>query len=497
MTCDVVIPTTGRASLARLLDALAAQPDPLPGRVWLVDDRPAATTAPLTPHIEARGAVVERVAVLRSGGRGPAAARNVGWRASQADWIAFLDDDVVPPGAWTRALAQDLAAAGASTAGVQGRIVVPLPSDRRPTDWERNVKGLEAARWATADMAYRRAALAQVGGFDERFRRNYREDADLGLRVVDAGWTIARGRRTVVHPVGPASPWVSLSAQAGNADDALMRTIHGKAWRTRAGAPPGRLPRHALTAAAAVLSLAAIALGRRRAAAAAGALWAAGTAELARTRIANGPRSARELAKMAVTSALMPFVAVGQRLRGRVRARALRAAAGRPAAVLLDRDDTLILDVPYNGDPAKVEPMPGAREALQQLRDARVPTAVISNQSGIGRGLLTEEQVHAVNAQADALLGPLDVWLFCPHAPEDGCDCRKPAPGLVRQAAARLGVPPARCVVIGDVGADVEAARAAGARAVLVPTKRTRSEEVAAAPLVAPDLPSAVRMVLR
>jgi D-glycero-D-manno-heptose 1,7-bisphosphate phosphatase len=200
---------------------------------------------------------------------------------------------------------------------------------------------------------------------------------------------------------------------------------------------------------------------------------------------------------MAATSTLMPFVAVGQWLRGRALVRALRGAArGRPAAVLLDRDDTLILDVPYNGDPAKVEPMPGAREALRQLRAARIPTAVISNQSGIGRGLLTRAEVEAVNAKADELLGPLDAWLFCPHAPEDDCACRKPAPGLVREAAERLGVPPERCVVIGDIGADVEAARAAGARGVLVPTPRTRPEEVAAASLVAPDLEAAIAMVL-
>jgi len=494
MTCDVVIPTIGRPSLARLLEALAAQPEPLPGRIWLVDDRPAAMTVDLCRHNPHKSTVIE---LLRTCGRGPAAARNAGWRASEADWIAFLDDDVVPTEGWTEALAADLAAASPRTAGVQGRIVVPLPPERRPTDWERNVAGLEQAQWATADMAYRREALQQVGGFDERFRRNYREDADLGLRITNAGWKIVRGNRTIVHPVGPATPWISLKAQAGNADDVLMQAIHGDDWRQRAGAPKGRLPRHAAIATTALLCLAASAVGARRTAKAAGAIWAAGTIELAGARIAPGPRTSREIAAMLATSAAMPFVAIGQRLRGRARVQALRGTPrGRPAAVLLDRDDTLILDVPYNGDPAKVEPMPGAREALQRLRDARIPTAVISNQSGIGRGLLTEAQVHAVNAQADALVGPLDAWLFCPHVPEDGCDCRKPGPGLVRRAAERLGVAPERCVVIGDIGADVEAARAAGARAILVPTPVTRAAEVAAADEVAPDLASAVDRVL-
>ncbi|MFJ8584458.1 D-glycero-alpha-D-manno-heptose-1,7-bisphosphate 7-phosphatase [Streptomyces sp. NPDC093595] len=168
----------------------------------------------------------------------------------------------------------------------------------------------------------------------------------------------------------------------------------------------------------------------------------------------------------------------------------------RPAAVLFDRDDTLVVDVPYNGDPERVRPMPGAREALRLLRAHGIPAGVVSNQSGIGRGLLTEAAVREVNARVDALLGPLDTWVHCPHVPEDGCGCRKPAPGLVLEAARRLGVPPGACVVIGDIGADMGAARAAGAAGVLVPTARTLPGEVAAAPCVCPDLLSAVRLVL-
>jgi histidinol phosphatase-like enzyme len=84
----------------------------------------------------------------------------------------------------------------------------------------------------------------------------------------------------------------------------------------------------------------------------------------------------------------------------------------------------------------------------------------------------------------------------CPHGPDDGCACRKPAPGLVLQAARWLGVDPARCALVGDIGADVGAAQAAGARAVLVPTPVTRPEEVAAAPAVAPDLAAAVALLL-
>ncbi len=168
----------------------------------------------------------------------------------------------------------------------------------------------------------------------------------------------------------------------------------------------------------------------------------------------------------------------------------------RPAAVLFDRDGTLVEDVPYNGDPDLVRPLPGARQALDLLRAAGVATGVVSNQSGIGRGLLTHADVQRVNARADALLGGLGTWVYCPHLPDAGCDCRKPRPGLVIEAARRLGVAPSDCVVIGDIAADVLAARAAGARGVLVPNAATRPEETETAPRTAPDLLTAVRELL-
>lgn len=174
------------------------------------------------------------------------------------------------------------------------------------------------------------------------------------------------------------------------------------------------------------------------------------------------------------------------------------AAGGtRVRAVLFDRDGTLIEDVPYNGDPALVRAIPGAAAALRAVRAAGLRTAVVSNQSGVARGLVTHAQVDAVNRRVEEILGPLGPWCVCPHGPDAGCRCRKPRPGLVLHAAGLLGVDPAECVVIGDIGADVEAARAAGARAVLVPTAVPRREEVRAAPAVAADLCEAVALALR
>jgi D-glycero-D-manno-heptose 1,7-bisphosphate phosphatase len=175
----------------------------------------------------------------------------------------------------------------------------------------------------------------------------------------------------------------------------------------------------------------------------------------------------------------------------------MRARAGPlPAAALFDRDGTLIEDVPYNGDPARVQPMPTARAALDAVRAQGLRVGVVSNQSGVARGLITRPQVAAVQRRVQELLGPVDVWAVCPHGPDDRCACRKPAPGLVLAACARLGVDPRRCVVIGDIGTDIEAARAAGARGVLVPTETTLRQEIAAAPETAPDLLSAVQGML-
>ncbi|HET6964426.1 MAG TPA: HAD-IIIA family hydrolase [Acidimicrobiales bacterium] len=526
---SVVVPTIGRPCLDRLLRSLAAAAGPRPAEVVLVDDRPA-TVAPLESPAQLDGGVPVRV--LRTAGRlGPAAARNVGWRAVRAEWVAFLDDDVVVGPSWYADLALDLEALPASAAASQGRISVPLPADRRPTDWERNVAGLEQACWATADMAYRRDVLEEVGGFDERFPRAYREDSDLGLRVVRAGWLILRGERLTQHPIRPADRWVSVRLQAGNADDVTMRALHGPGWRDHVAAGPDRTGRHVATTASLLVGAAGLVAGRRRLAATGLAAWAALTAEFAWGRVAPGPATARELATMAVTSVVIPPAAVYHSLKGWARVPTLlrngrdgsprwtEPALGRasltsrvrygpvprpirtdprwaPKAVLFDRDGTLILDRHYLSDPDGVTPLPGTRVAVTRVKRAGLRTAVVTNQSGVGRGLMTRSQMQAVNERVDRVAGPFDWWAVCCHSPEDGCDCRKPAAGLVLQAAQALGVPPSDCAVIGDIGADVEAARAAGARSVLVPTRRTRPAEIRAARQVAPDILTAVDLIV-
>lgn len=138
------------------------------------------------------------------------------------------------------------------------------------------------------------------------------------------------------------------------------------------------------------------------------------------------------------------------------------------SGVLFDRDGTIVRDVPYNGDPELVDPMPRAKELLDALRARGIKVGVLSNQSGIGRGMITAAQMRAVNQRVDEVLGPFDGWYVCPHAPEDDCECRKPKPKLVLDAARDWGLDPSQLVVIGDKTSDVDVANNAGATGILI-----------------------------
>lgn len=137
-------------------------------------------------------------------------------------------------------------------------------------------------------------------------------------------------------------------------------------------------------------------------------------------------------------------------------------------ALFVDRDDTLVRDVPYNGDPQAVVLEPGAGRALHWVSAAGWKILVISNQSGIARGRLRPAEVHAVNARVQELLqasgAHVDGFYFCPHHPDvDGaCPCRKPEPGMLLQAAREHDIDLAGSFMVGDSAHDLEAGRRAG-----------------------------------
>lgn len=168
-----------------------------------------------------------------------------------------------------------------------------------------------------------------------------------------------------------------------------------------------------------------------------------------------------------------------------------------PAKVILfDRDGTLIENVVANKHSSLVLALPGAQKAVERARLAGFRLGVITNQAAIGRGQLSWNQLLSVNKQVDELFGGFESWNICPHVPEDLCDCRKPAPGMIVNAAEFFGVSATECVVVGDRITDVEAARRAGSYAVLVPSRDTRAEEVRDVEHVVQSLKQAVELIL-
>jgi len=167
-------------------------------------------------------------------------------------------------------------------------------------------------------------------------------------------------------------------------------------------------------------------------------------------------------------------------------------------AVFLDRDGTLMVDTGYPRDPDEVSLIHGTVEALAQFRKAGFLLVVVSNQSGLGRGLITPDEAARVHERFVSLLSeagfPLDAIYYCPHAPDDGCTCRKPSPELLQKAAADLGIDLDGSFMIGDKPADIEAGARAGCATILFDPSGTKT--AAGCGFLASNWPQAVRFVL-
>jgi D-glycero-D-manno-heptose 1,7-bisphosphate phosphatase len=167
-------------------------------------------------------------------------------------------------------------------------------------------------------------------------------------------------------------------------------------------------------------------------------------------------------------------------------------------AVFIDRDGTIIHDADYCSDPQQVRLLPRIAEALKRLKSQGFKLIIITNQSGIGRGFFSLEQYRAVEAEILRQLGNdlVDATYFCPHLPDNGCDCRKPAAGMILQAAREHRVDLRRSFLIGDKESDVQCGRNAGVRTIRVRTGLDRETINSVADWVAEDLPEAVEVIL-
>jgi histidinol-phosphate phosphatase family protein len=154
-------------------------------------------------------------------------------------------------------------------------------------------------------------------------------------------------------------------------------------------------------------------------------------------------------------------------------------------AAFLDRDGTVIDDMHYLADADRIQLLPGAATAIQSLNDAGVLAIIVTNQSGIGRGLMTEAQYDATRRRLAEIIrdagAHIDAQYHCPHyAPVNGtCECRKPGVGMHRQAAGEHGIALQRSLYVGDRRSDVEPAMTLGGYGSLVPSRETSAEDAA------------------
>jgi histidinol-phosphate phosphatase family protein len=169
--------------------------------------------------------------------------------------------------------------------------------------------------------------------------------------------------------------------------------------------------------------------------------------------------------------------------------------------VFLDRDGTVIHDVGYPRDPAEVRLLPGAGEALAGLQERGFVLVLVSNQSGIGRGLIKPEEAARVHQRVVEVLTErgvrLDAAHYCPHAPEAGCECRKPSPHMLLQAAEQLHLDLRRSFLVGDKPSDIEAGRRAGCRTVLLLGHPEARRCEPAPDAVADDWPAVLTFILQ
>ncbi len=316
---SVVVPTFKRpALLARCLAALANQDIPRDLYEILVCDDAASDYTRRQVEVlrqEWDGQPPLRYLAV-SGSRGPAGARNLGWRAAKAELIAFTDDDTIVHRDWLRQGSHALRASSADTAAVSGATDMPLPDP--PNDYERDAAGLTRSEFITANCFLRRSALVVVGGFDPRYTMAWREDSDLHFALLDHGLTVRRVEQArVTHPLRPVRFAAGLGMQKKVMFDMLLRRKYPLLYRRRIRA---HAPRFYLVVSASLVAAAGFAaMGYWAAAATAAVLWLALSAVFFLRRLRGTRRTLRDVTDLAVTSACIPLLSIGWRAVGLLR----------------------------------------------------------------------------------------------------------------------------------------------------------------------------------
>lgn len=171
-------------------------------------------------------------------------------------------------------------------------------------------------------------------------------------------------------------------------------------------------------------------------------------------------------------------------------------------AVFVDRDGTMARDVPYCSRPQDFQLLPGVAEAIKNLNCSGFKVIVITNQSGVGRGFFTEEILWLIHMKMQDDLRKSGAYIdgiyYCPHHPDDNCECRKPRTGLLRRAARELAVDLERSFMVGDMANDVEAGQAVRCQTILLANRNEESVQLKIRPdNTVADFSEAVRWILR
>ena len=466
---DVVVPTIGRPVARRAARTRLRADGPLPTRC-----SSSTTGRPPAPRARRAPAALPGRACSAAAAAGPAAARNVGWRArARRGSPSSTTTSCRAPG-WRAALARrPRRPAGAGVGGGAGPAsACRCRRDRRPTDWERNVAGLRATpagrppTWPTGGRAGRGRRLRRA--LPARLPRGRRpRAAAVGRRVADRA--AARARSS--HPVGAGGP-LGERAQAGRQrrrrpDARAARAATGASARARRA---GRLRRHAPTRGRRRWRRSPRRCRRHRRRSRRGRRrgWAAGDGRARLARASRpGPRTRDEVATMLVDQ-LPRCPSAAARLAARSRPRgARRRRAGRPRRTPCCSTATARSSstCPTTATRAGASRCPGRARRSTACAPRGVRVGVVSNQSGVARGLLTREEVDAVNARIEELLGPFDTWLVCPHGPTTAARAASRRPGWC----------------CGPPRAGRRAASAASWSATSAPTSRPRGGRVRAA----------------
>lgn len=306
MKISVVIPTYKRPLLLmECIKCLARQRfDKDEFEVLVVSDGPDLLTKKLVVSWKHTGLLdIEYIALPTK--RGPAAARNAGWKVATGQLIAFTDDDCLPDEHWLETIWES--AGNNAPCAFAGKIIVPIPPS--PTDYEWNTAQLENAAFVTANCACTRTVLEQTGGFDERFQMAWREDSDLEFSILENHFPLKPlPEAIVVHPVRPARWGVSLSEQKKTMFNALLHKKFPAYYRERIHeAPPWNYYAMITCFTAGIISLLA---GNVPPAWIFFGAWGLLVLLFTVKRLWDTSHSPAHVLEMIVTSALIPFLSV-------------------------------------------------------------------------------------------------------------------------------------------------------------------------------------------